>query len=149
MLQHDLKLRGVAEVAPAACYRDVVAHHHVNCPSSVGAMHEVAPELGGDHFRQVLVLGDRVDLFKCKVAERDTVFQRQHGETLLKPMRSNHDGSDPGQSDPATVASGGHDGTLPSLTPLPRIAQPSCASVRPLCQPASRCYMRRTWPPGQ
>jgi hypothetical protein len=30
----------------------------------------------------VLVLGNRIDLFEGKVAERDAVFKRQHGETF-------------------------------------------------------------------
>lgn len=85
MLQHDFEFRGVAEVAPAACRHDVVAYHRANCLSSFGLMHDAARKPTGDCLRQMLVLGDRVDLFKCEVAQRDTVFQRERGKTSFDP----------------------------------------------------------------
>ena len=75
MLQHVGQVRGARAVAVGSRMHDVVDDHAFDHALTVGGLDQVGSEFGGDHRRDMLMLGNGQYLRLGQAAKSDAVFQ--------------------------------------------------------------------------
>jgi hypothetical protein len=73
--------------------QDIIDDHALDEELTIRALDQVATQLKSNRLAEVLVLGDRIDLFLAKCAERKAILERQHGHPsrggdTLDPLES-------------------------------------------------------------
>jgi hypothetical protein len=74
-----LQLCRMGKIASLLRRHDIVDDHALDQELTVRALDEAAAQLESHRLAEVLVLGDRIDLFLAKCAERKAILERQHG----------------------------------------------------------------------
>ncbi|HXH01783.1 MAG TPA: hypothetical protein VNN09_00510 [Candidatus Competibacteraceae bacterium] len=85
MLQHQLELGGVLEVAAGASLGDVVEDHPLDPGHAVGRMDEIVAELQRDQLRQVFVLGNGRYFVFLQFAQCQAFFNKSWVWSLVAP----------------------------------------------------------------
>jgi hypothetical protein len=78
MPQRHEQLRGVTNMALIESIVDVFDHHRPNALGAAGLLEQVVRKRGGCDFRDVLMLGYRVDLGCTQAAHANAVFHADH-----------------------------------------------------------------------
>src|SRR4051794_11071397 len=73
------KLPSMRNIMVSNSHADVIDHHVSDLFGTVLGLEQGEAEHGGDGIRDVLVLGNSVDLFRREVREPDQVYKRDHG----------------------------------------------------------------------
>ncbi len=69
---------GLRNIVPPNRYADLVYQHVPDLFRSVHGLKQRCPEYNGNCIRDVLVLGNGVDLIRCEIAKADEIFERDH-----------------------------------------------------------------------
>ena len=72
------------EMAVASRMLDAIEHVRLDHQHAVLGVDQAVTELGGDDFRDVLVLGDDLDFLVGELAESEAIAQGQHGGISLE-----------------------------------------------------------------
>jgi hypothetical protein len=73
-----LQLCRMRKIASFLRRQDIIDDHALDQELTVRALDKVAAQLERNRLAEVLVLGDRIDLFLAKCAERKAILERQH-----------------------------------------------------------------------
>jgi hypothetical protein len=79
MSQRLLQLRGVHQIAALLSGPDIVDHHVAHQQFAAWPADQAVSKLQSNDLRKMLMLGNSPNLLLAKLAEAETILERQHG----------------------------------------------------------------------